>query len=404
MDGDIITEDVLAAATEDFDSVLALTRMLIAIPSRGGVDAYAPILNAVSDWLGERDLPVLPVRDDTGVAVGLACEIRGSRPGPRYVLDACLDTAGFADPTAWTHPPTDPVVEDGWLYGRGSADSKSGAAIFCHLAVRAHRVRDQLAGRLVLLFDVDEHTGGFGGARAYFTRPEVAGDVAGVLIGYPGLSEIVVGGRGVHRVHLHVYGVTSHAGSRRSTPNAIDKATELITSLRSAPLPAAVDRSFPLSPKITVTAIHGGEAFSLTPGLCTINVDIRTTPEFTDKDAGELLTRVVTDIDNAWPTTQPTVIDQLPAWPPFRLPDDAPLAVALFDAAKSLGHTVTPEVKGPSNIGNYLAGLGGIPTIAGFGVDHHGLHAIDERIRIDTIPIVHAVYHAAIRTLLGAPN
>jgi succinyl-diaminopimelate desuccinylase len=55
----------------------------------------------------------------------------------------------------------------------------------------------------------------------------------------------------------------------------------------------------------------------------------------------------------------------------------------------------------PSNIGNYLAGLG-IPATAGFGVDHVGLHATDERIRLDTIPAVQAVYHAAMLALLQA--
>ena len=54
---------------------------------------------------------------------------------------------------------------------------------------------------------------------------------------------------------------------------------------------------------------------------------------------------------------------------------------------------------GPSNIGNYLAGLG-IPATAGFGVDYTGLHGTDERIRLDSIPAVHAAYHQALLILL----
>jgi hypothetical protein len=40
--------------------------------------------------------------------------------------------------------------------------SKAGAAVFAHVAARLVPVSGQLAGSLVLLFDVDEHTGGGG--------------------------------------------------------------------------------------------------------------------------------------------------------------------------------------------------------------------------------------------------
>jgi len=42
----------------------------------------------------------------------------------------------------------------------------------------------------------------------------------------------------------------------------------------------------------------------------------------------------------------------------------------------------------------------GIPATAGFGVDCQGLHGTDERIRLDSVPIVQAVYHQALLTLL----
>ena len=125
----------------------------------------------MSSWLtGHGMLPRrLPGPD--GQTVALVCEIAGGRPGPRYALDACLDTAPFGDQAAWTYPPASGQIADGWLHGRGSADSKAGAAIFAHAATRLVPVSGQLAGSLVLLFDADEHTGGFGGARAYFEGP-----------------------------------------------------------------------------------------------------------------------------------------------------------------------------------------------------------------------------------------
>lgn len=74
--------DVLAAATEDHESVIALTRELVAIPSRGGIDPYEPVLNRLSGWLEQRHLAVTVLKDKTGSTVGLTCEIRGAPSRP----------------------------------------------------------------------------------------------------------------------------------------------------------------------------------------------------------------------------------------------------------------------------------------------------------------------------------
>lgn len=392
--------DVLAAAKEDHDSVVELTRALVAIPSRGGIDSYDPILQRLSTWLAQHHLPTTVLTDATSTTVGLACEITGTRPGPRWVLDACLDTAPFGDEQGWTYPPTSAVVKDGWLYGRGSADSKSGAAIFCHIAARLATMTDQLRGRLVLLFDVDEHTGGFGGAQPYFQGADAPQDVAGVMIGYPGMDKLVVGGRGVHRARLHVHGVASHSGGSNTTPNAINKAADLVRALSAMQLPDPISPDFPLSGKVTVTAIEGGQGYSVTPDLCTLNVDIRTTPAFDGDAARDLLEHLVGGVDAAWPDTRPTLIQVDTRWPAYALPSESRLRAALLDAATTTGVDLQAKIAGPSNIGNYLAGLG-IPATAGFGVAYAGLHGTDERIRVDTIPTVQAVYHSAVLYLLS---
>ena len=392
--------DVLAAAKEDHESVVELTRDLVTIPSRGGVDSYDLVLDRLSAWLAHRDLPATVLKDSTGATVGLTCEVHGSRPGPRWVLDACLDTAPFGDEHAWIHPPTSAIIQDSWLWGRGSADSKSGAAIFCHIAARLAAIADQLHGSLVLLFDVDEHTGGFGGAKRYFEGPDAPDDVAGVMIGYPGMDKLVVGGRGVHRAKLHVHGVASHSGGSKVTPSAIEKAAHLIGVLSTAELPDGASPEFPLPGKLTVTAIEGGQGYSVTPDLCSLNVDIRITPTFDDEAAARLLEHLVAGVDDAWPGTRPTLIQVDTRWPAYALAEDSRLRIALLDAAKTAGVTVEAKIAGPSNIGNYLAGLG-IPATAGFGVSYVGLHGTDERARLDTIPTVQAIYHDTVLRLMS---
>lgn len=396
----VIVHEVLAGAREDHESVIELTRDLVAIPSRGGVDSYEPVLDRVGSWLTHRHLPVTVLKDKTDAIVGLTCELAGAGPGPRWVLDACLDTASFGDERAWTYPPTSATIADGWLWGRGAADSKCGAAIFCHIAARLATVTDRWRGTLALLFDVDEHTGGFGGAKRYFEGVDAPHDVVGVMIGYPGMDKLVVGGRGVYRARLHVHGVASHSGGSKATPSAIEKAAHVIRVLSAADLPDGASDTFPLPGKLTVTAVTGGEGYSVTPDLCTLNVDVRTTPTFDGDTAAHLLERLVTGVDDQWPGTRPTLIQVDTTWPAYALGADSRLRTALLEAAHAAGVDVAAKIAGPSNIGNYLAGLG-IPATAGFGVTYLGLHATDERIRLDTIPTVQAIYHSALLNLMA---
>ncbi len=66
-----IIHDLLAAAKEDHVSVIQLTRDLVTIPSRGGVDPYDPVLGRVTTWLTSRHLPATVLKDKTDAIVGL---------------------------------------------------------------------------------------------------------------------------------------------------------------------------------------------------------------------------------------------------------------------------------------------------------------------------------------------
>lgn len=392
--------EALKFAEDDRDSVIALTRDLVRVSSRGGIDSYDPVLERMEVWLHGHGLPAHRLTDADGQIVALVSEIVGDPAGPRYVLDACLDTAPFGDEKAWSRPPTSGDLVDGWMHGRGTSDSKVGAAVFAHVAARLN-VAGGLSGSLVLLFDVDEHTGGFGGAKAYFEGPDAPSRVDGVMIGYPGIDHVVIGGRGVLRAQMHLYGVAAHSGSRSFSPSAITKAAQLVSALHAVELPATAGEAFPLPGKLTVTAITGGQGYSTVPDLCVLNVDARLTPAFTERHAVDVLNAQAAAVDAAWPGTKSTSIDFTTRWPEYALPDSSPLRAALLDAAHAVRLAPTAKIAGPSNIGNYLADLG-IPATAGFGVDHIGLHATDERIRLDTIEPVQAAYQLALNALFAA--
>ncbi|MFJ4979425.1 M20 family metallopeptidase [Streptomyces coeruleorubidus] len=380
-------------------SVVQLAGELIRRPSRAGVDDHGPVLAVLEDWLAGRGLPHRRLHDDARRPVALLVEVAGGRPGPWWALDACLDTAPYGDESAWSFPPDAGDVVDGRLRGRGAADSKLAAALFCHIAAELHGRAGELRGGLAVLLDADEHTGGFGGARAYLADPAAARP-AGVMIGYPGLEEVVVGGRGLWRARIAVHATSGHSGSSRATVGAVSRAAHLIRLLDEAPLPG-VSGEFPLPPKLTVTFCHGGEGFSVVPDLCEVGVDIRTTPGFGARAAEALVRAAVSELDERSPAPRPTEVTAVTAWPPYRLAEDEQPAAALLDAAAGEGLRVRAKTAGPSNIGSLLAAEG-IPATAGFGLPYEGLHGVDERVHLADLPVVHAVYRRAVLGLLGA--
>ena len=382
------------------DSIIDLTRQLVRLSSRAGIDPYEPIIALARTWLRAHKVPSTLLRHGKQT-VGLVATVTGAAPGPVYMLNATLDTAGFGDESRWTDPPTSGRVRNGWMYGRGTADSKAGAAIFCHLLARCAADRKTLHGKLVLLLDLDEHTGGFAGVRTYFDERLRLPRPQGVFIGYPGNERIVVGSRGFTRATLAVYGHSAHSGgaSNRGV-NAVTRAAVLALRLAELPLPQSrPSRDFSLPPQLTVTAIEGGAGFSTVPDLCRVLVDVRLTPGFTATAARRAIVALVRSFDSnsGCPATK---IDWHSGWPAYRVADSHAMVRTLRGAAeREFNRTVAPAVVGPSNIGNHLKTLR-IPAIAGFGVTYRGIHALDECIELASIEPVYRAYHSALSELL----
>ncbi|MFC0397116.1 M20 family metallopeptidase [Paraburkholderia rhizosphaerae] len=429
-------DEPLAARTA---SIVDLLTRLVRIPSRGGIDPTAPVLECIEQWFA-RHAPALPctrVMSARGEPLGLYVQVCGTAPTRAannssdksaastryYVLNATLDTAGFGDESVWTHPPLAAHIVDGWLYGRGAADSKAGAALFAHLlAALSHRTAE-FAGRIGLLLDLDEHTGRFGGARAFFdntgnidsTGNQIIGAGRcdpprpdGVLIGYPGHARLMVGARGFLRARLVVHGIAAHSGSGSSRGlNAAVRGAALANALHDIPLPAIDDATFNRQAQLTVTGIRSGDgAFTAVPDRCEVTIDIRLTPRFDARHARSLIADAVRAHDIAY-TASPannllTDIEWIDGWPAYRVPDSHPMITALCKAAQHrFGAAPSCEVAGPSNIGNYLASLS-IPALCGFGPRGEQFHANDERVDLSSIAPVYQIYEDTLLELLRA--
>ncbi len=329
----------------------------------------------------------------------MAGEIGGAQDAPAYVLNATADTTGFGDLSAWTTDPVGAHVAHGWLYGRGSADSKAGIAIFCHL-VASFRSR-RFARRLGFVFDADEHNGLFSGMRSFLDRSDRP--IAGVLIGYPGADRIGAGARGFWRATLEIAGVMAHSGSSRdSGTNAVAKAAQLVVWLAEwqERLAREISDDFPLPPKATVTRIDGGGEFSVVPDRCEIGLDVRLTFSFA-ADAAEAQVRALVDrLDAQHPCPSRSRVVAQSFLPAYRLQADLPIAAALSRAGERVLRRPLPfVVTGPSNDGNLLAERG-IPATCGFGAAYRNIHAPDECVDLSSLAPAFRVYEAALEELL----
>ncbi len=385
------------------NSMVEFLRQLVAIPSQAGSDDPAAIVQAVGTWLAEN---------------GVHFQRLGTARNPRalvinpptqasdevLLLNACLDTAPVGDLAQWQYPPFGAIEHEGWLHGRGSADSKAAVAILSEIAratpLTARESHDGRLRRVTLVFDCDEHSGRFGGIKAYTAK---FGFPAFCAIGYPGPRHIVVGSRGFYRTVLTLRGEMGHSGSG-SVPAelAVAKLQRLLTGLekvREQGIPAS--ENFALRPRASVTWLRtGARTYALTPAKIECGIDIRLTPGFGHGAAGRFLDELLADIAREIGGIHASSLGPVNCWPAYRTPDDALLPRLLQSCAQeTLGHAPEFSVSGPSNIGNYLA-MHGTQVVSGFGVEYQRIHGPDECVKLDSIPGLHAAYALAVQRFL----
>lgn len=383
------------------NSIIELTKTLVEIPSRADIDSNSEIQKSLENWFLDKGMVFHRLFDDDNNQVGLYMHISSNKPGPVLCLNACLDTAPFGDENQWHFGPTSSHIEKGFLYGRGSADSKVAVSIFSHLAYYFSQKQTLPSGELYVVFDADEHTGRFQGIKTFLSICAKKPDA--VLIGYPGNDKLIIGSRGFLRAEVTLYGKAVHSGSSRQIGiNAIYKMAELVRSFEEKSPDSNFDPDFDLEPKITATEIKGGEGYNLVPDSATCKLDIRLTPSFGRKDAENWVLNQIQEIEDNYLDTPPPKIDWKESWPAFKIPQNSFLVRCFLEAAQiEFKKKVVPSVSGPSNIGNYLASLN-IPSLSGFGVSYFDIHAANERFELETIMPVYNVYRNVIQEIMNS--
>ena len=144
---------------------------------------------------------------------------KGTGRGRSLILNGHVDVVAAGDPALWQDPPWSGVIRDGWLYGRGSCDMKSGLAA----GIMAVQVLQDLGwrptGDLIIESVVGEESGGCG---TLMTIVEGIRADAAVILEPTGLALCPVQS-GALTFRLTVRGRAAHGAMRQYGVSAIEK-------------------------------------------------------------------------------------------------------------------------------------------------------------------------------------
>ncbi|MEE9274866.1 MAG: M20/M25/M40 family metallo-hydrolase [bacterium] len=269
-------ESILACVEESF--VLELAQELIRRPSVNPPGDYGAVAAHVEEAMKEMGLEVERSEGAPGRPniIGL---LRGAGGGPAFCLSSHMDVVDPGDLSAWKFPPFEARVEDGVLWGRGSADSKGMLAGMLEAARAIKRSGVRLKGDLYLVAAVDDETAGEFGLRHPFQQGRVPARAA--VLGEATNFDTPHIFKGRIWFELDVLGKSSHGAFPREGVNAIRRACQIIDAVYGIPL-----GGHPLlgEDTISVGTIRGGKAVNVGPERCTPAFDIRWAPPLTSRD------------------------------------------------------------------------------------------------------------------------
>jgi len=280
------TQDKLLAWIDaHFDEQVAFLQAMIRIPTDTPPGNNAPHAEAVADqvaaygWQAEKHaVPAQRVRD-YGMESITNLIIR--RPYGDGGSTVALNAHGDVVPPGegWTHPPYGGVIEEGFIYGRAAAVSKSDFATYIFAARALEALGVPLKGALELHFTYDEEFGGLLGP-GYLLEQDLTKPDFVIAAGFA--YDIVTAHNACLQLEITVHGKAGHGAMPETAVDALQAATRILNAIYGQ-LPelkkirskvAGID-----SPTMLVGRIDGGTNTNVVPGRVVMKMDRRMIPE-----------------------------------------------------------------------------------------------------------------------------
>ena len=253
-----------------------LLKDLMEIRTVNGKDGEKPAAEFICQYLNSHGVKafIQDIGDERGNVIAL---LPGADAAKGMIWNGHLDTVDYGELESWDRPPWTPVIQDGFLFGRGASDMKSGLAAMVYVLGMLGETGKKPGITIQFLGTCDEERGG-AGARAIISGGHMMeGSV--LLIGEPTGCTVGIGQKGCIWLELEVRGKTSHGAYPEQGCNAVTCAYEAVERLGG--WIRCHDHSVLGRATAQITEIQGGIQPNMTPDLCTVLMDIRTVPGLT---------------------------------------------------------------------------------------------------------------------------
>ncbi len=197
--------------------------------------------------------------------------------GPRVALNAHGDVVPPGE--GWQHDPYGGEIDNGSLYGRAAAVSKSDFASYTYAVRALEAVARPSRGAVELHFTYDEEFGGLLGPGWLLSQGLTKPDL---LIAAGFSYEVVTAHNGCLQMEVTVHGKMAHAAIPSSGVDALQGAVAILNALYAQNARYREIRSEVPGishPYLNVGRIEGGTNTNVVPGKVTFKLDRRMIPE-----------------------------------------------------------------------------------------------------------------------------
>jgi acetylornithine deacetylase len=229
-------------------------------------------------------------------------------------FEAHMDTVSTNNMTI---EPLNPVIKEGKMFGRGSADCKGSLASMMYAIKILTKNNLKPSTDLYFVASVDEEYNHRG--VDHFLKKGI--NLQGAVVGEPTKLDVITACKGVVRWIISTNGKAGHSSRPEKGQNAIYDMMDLIYGIKNDLIPSYKNTKHRLlgSPTLSVGCINGGVAVNIIPDRCSIEVDRRLLPGETNDSAKreilELINKLIKeknkilDINISDPTTETIPMD-----------------------------------------------------------------------------------------------
>jgi succinyl-diaminopimelate desuccinylase len=366
-----------------------LTRDLIRRPSVTPADAGA--MDVLQRALA--DLGFVCRRMKFGEIENLYARYGTARPNLCFA--GHTDVVPVGDGAAWSQDPFSADIVDGVLIGRGAVDMKSAIAAFAAAAAAAIAA-GKVKGSVSFLITGDEE-----GVATHGTKPVVEALMAEgeavdhCIVGEPTAAAVFgdmikIGRRGSVNVEIVVKGVQGHVAYPHRAANPIPVLVNILARLQDKPLDEGYPEFQPSNLEVTKVEAPN-PATNMIPGLASARLNIRFNPAHTGAGLVAWIEGVASDAALGFDGAV-TVSAQVSgeAFLTERSPFTDLVAAAVRDVA---GRDPEFSTTGGTSDARFIRAL--CPVVE-LGLVGTTMHAVDERVPVEEIRQMQAVYERLI--------